>query len=351
MKQKTRATGIIVEYNPFHNGHQYHLQQTKLISEGDVLIAVMSPHFVQRGEPAILDKWERTQIALEQGVDLVVELPTHLTLQSAEIFAKYSLTLLSLLKVDELVYGAESLDKPTLQTLDKNLLKKGYSYAKAKNTLAYQPNQILGAYYEKYAQKYHIKTQRILREVSYHDETLHSHIASASAIRKAHFEGLNTHSQTPLDLRLFDTTQIELAYPLIRYAIISQKEHLNNYLLVDEGIENLLYKLALKHTRYEDFIQEATSKRYTKSRIQRTLCHILLQTPKEIKPLNSVRILGMNKKGQAYLKEIKNDAPIVTSFKHYQFKDLETKATQLYALINPKKNPLIEKEAGPILIY
>ena len=76
MENKLKAIGIVVEYNPFHNGHIYHITKTKKIAKGDVLIAVMSPNFVQRGEPAFIDKWERTKVALEHGVDLVIEIPT-----------------------------------------------------------------------------------------------------------------------------------------------------------------------------------------------------------------------------------------------------------------------------------
>lgn len=350
MKKKLKAAGVIVEYNPFHYGHKYHLEETKKLTQCDVLVAVMSPHFVQRGEPAIIDKWERTEIALKHGADLVIELPTHLTLQSAEIFAKSSVELLSLAKVETLVYGSEDLKKPHLSSLDKDLLDQGYSYAQAKNVKNFKPNQILGAYYEKYAKEYGVKASRILRTVAYHDLQLHEKISSASAIRQAHFNHQDTRHTTPIDLNQYLTSRIESFYPFIRYQILSEKEVLNSYLLVDEGIENLFYKLAFKYEHFEDFIQHATSRRYTKSRIQRTLMHILLKTPRNIESLNSFRVLGMNKTGQQYLNQIKKEAPVVTSFKNYQFKNLETKSTAIYSLINPKKSPLLKKEAGTIII-
>ena len=351
MNKLLSATGIVVEYNPFHYGHLYHIEKVKSLSQCDVLIAVMSPHFVQRGEPAILDKWERTEIALKHGVDIVIELPTHLTLQSAEVFAKSAIKLLSMMKVNNIIYGSESLEKPKLSKPNKTLLKQGYSYAKAKNTQDFKPNQILGAYYEKYAQKYKINTQRILRTVDYHDLELHQKISSASAIRKAHFEGQDTTHTTPTNLNEHITTHLEMSYPLIRYQIFTKHKNLKDYLLVDEGIENLFYKLAMKHDNLEDFLEEATSKRYTKSRIQRTLMHILLQTPRDIEEIKEVRILGMTQNGRNYLNQIKKDVPICTSFKNYQFKNLEMKSTQVYVSMNPKKNQLLKKEVGsPIFI-
>lgn len=350
MEKKLTASGIVVEYNPIHNGHIYHINKTKEISNCDVLIAVMSPHFVQRGEPAIIDKFSRTKLALEHGVDIVIEIPTHLTLQSAEVFSKTAIKLLSLLKVDCVVYGSESLDKPSLSEPDKNLLKQGYSYALAKNTQGFKPNQILGAYYEKYAAEYKIKTARILRTRDYHDNTIYKDVSSASAIRNAYFKKQVYQSTTPVNLDAYNTYHVELAYPLIRYQILTDKDKLKDYLLVDEGIENLLYKNALKYDRYHDFLNASTSRRYTESRIRRTLMHIILKTARNIPDLTSVRVLGMNKRGQAYLKQIKKDAPIVTSFKNYEFKDLELKASAVYSLLNQNKNQLLKEEVGKIII-
>lgn len=350
MEKKLSAAGIVVEYNPIHNGHIYHIHKTKEISGCDVLIAAMSPHFVQRGEPAIIDKFSRTKLALEQGVDIVIEIPTHLTLQSAEVFSKTAIKLLSLLHVESIIYGSESLDKPELSEPDKSLLDQGYSYAYAKNTQDFKPNQILGAYYEQYAKEHKIKTDRILRTRDYHDNTIYTDVSSASAIRNAYFSKQTYIRTTPVNLDNFDTYHIEMAYPLMRYQILTEKEKLSSYLLVDEGIENLFYKNALKYDNYTDFLRASTSRRYTESRIRRTLMHIILKTPRNIADLSSVRILGMNKKGQAYLKQIKKDAPIVTSFKNYEFKELELKATAVYAMINPNKNQLLKEEVGKLII-
>ena len=350
MDKKYKAAGIVVEYNPLHNGHIYHINKTKEITDCDVLVAVMSPHFVQRGEPAIIDKFNRTQLALEHGVDIVVELPTHLTLQSAEIFSKSAIQLLSLMKVDHVVYGSESLTRPVLNKPDKLLLDQGYSYAKAKNTNMHKPNQILGAYYEKYAKQYNIQTDIILRTRAYHDKNIYDAISSASAIREAYYNNLPFENNTPVNLNNYTTYNIEALFPFIRYQILLDKDNLASYLLVDEGIENLLYKNAVAYHDYESFLNASVSRRYTESRIRRTLMHILLKTPRNIPNLSQVRILGMNEKGQRYLKQIKKDAPVVTTFKNYEFKDLELKASAILSLISDNKNQLLKQEVGKITI-
>lgn len=350
MEKKLVATGIVVEYNPFHNGHIYHIEKSIEMTQCDVLIAVMSPHFVQRGEPAILDKWVRTKAALNHGVDLVIELPTHIALQSAETFASGAIELLAMAHVKHVVYGSESIDKPVLSTIDKAVLDQGFSYAHAKNRDKHEPNQILGAYYERECAKYKIKTHIIQRTNAYHDESIHGDIASASAIRKAFYDHKPYHMTTPLNLSQHKTYNMAQAYPFIRYQILTQQKKIAHYLLVEEGIENLFIKLAKKHETYEAFLKEATSRRYTASRIRRTLCNILLETPKTIPEIESIRVLGMNQKGKAYLNQIKNDTNIVSSFKHYNFKDLEEKSTLIYMTLNPNKNPLLDLEVGPPII-
>ena len=103
-----KATGIVVEYNPFHNGHKYHLQKTKELNPNNIIIAVMSGDFVQRGEPSIIDRWTKTKMALANGVDLVIELPVFYSSQSAEIFAKGAVGILEELKCESMVFGSES---------------------------------------------------------------------------------------------------------------------------------------------------------------------------------------------------------------------------------------------------
>ncbi|AMC93463.1 hypothetical protein AOC36_05560 [Erysipelothrix larvae] len=349
---KLKIAGIVVEYNPFHNGHIYHIEKTRNLTQCDVLIAIMSSNFVQRGEPAIIDKWERTRAALNHGVDLVLELPTHIVLQSAQQFATHAVDMLALAGVTDLVYGSETLEIPQLTDFNADLIDQGFSYAKAKNSDHKAPNNILGAYYEQAAQKHHITTHRILRTNQYHSEEINDSIVSASAIRKAVLNYQDIIHTTPMSLDVNALYSIEDYYPFIQYEIIKENKTLNSRFLMREGLENKLYKEALLHDKYEDFLEACISKRYTASRIRRSLMHIYLHTPQHMPPQTTLRVLGMNGVGRNYLKTQKNNAKFATLFKETQYKDFEERASLLYAL--PYKDRLTslsqkEKE-GPIIV-
>ncbi|MBR5858121.1 MAG: nucleotidyltransferase family protein, partial [Phascolarctobacterium sp.] len=212
-----QAVGIVAEYNPFHNGHLHHLQETKKLTNLPV-IAVMSGSFMQRGEPAFMNKWQRARLAVENGVDLVLELPATFSLRSAEFFARGAVDILKATGcVTHLSCGAESPDTDfvklasiiTSEAFQKELqsfLKTGLPYAaayektlqtltdaKALNT----PNDILALEYSKALQKTNITPLFIQREATnYNDENIEGNIASATAIRKAFLENnLNSLKQ------------------------------------------------------------------------------------------------------------------------------------------------------------
>ncbi|MBK2401806.1 MULTISPECIES: tRNA(Met) cytidine acetate ligase [unclassified Erysipelothrix] len=353
MKKKLTATGIIVEYNPLHNGHVYHIKKTREITNSDVLIAVMSPNFVQRGEPAYLDKWVRTEAALDAGVDLVLELPTLYTLQSADVFASKAVEILNHVQIQSLVFGSETNILPAEPQFDKRLLEQGHSFAHAANTSNHQANDILGVYYVQACQKYGITPLTIQRTNTYHDLSITANIASASAIRKAHHEGTSVSHTTPLNLNALTTYRLEEYEPYIRYLLsVQSSETLSQNSLVSEGIQNLFIKH--RHLPLSDLIDTCTSKRYTRSRIQRTLMNILLNYSKDLeRPLKQVRVLGMNSRGKAYLRQLSDEEiPYTTQFKHYQFKDLELRATEVYTL--PKdiatQKRLLKQEVSEIII-
>ena len=331
MLKKLIATGLIVEYNPFHNGHIHHIQKALEITQCDVLIAVMSPHFVQRGEPAFIDKWARTQSALDAGVDIVIELPTYYALQSADYFAQGAITLLQLLHIGHLVYGVETLDA-TPPHFNKEKLTDGKSFAASFDTTSSSPNNILAFAYEKVLEKTLIQPHRIQRTNDYLGLDITHTISSATAIRHAHTLNEATDHTTPMTFGL--THHLDEYEDLIRYALISQTpEQLKEYLLVDEGIEYLFKKHQDKPLN--ELIEACISTRYTRSRIKRTLLNILL-THRKNQPasLTQARILGFSPQGQTYLKQIKNDdATMTPSFKNYVNKDLEYKATQIYGLV------------------
>ncbi|MER2258537.1 MAG: nucleotidyltransferase family protein, partial [Priestia megaterium] len=194
-----QAVGIIVEYNPFHNGHAYHLQQAKQQTGADCVIAVMSGHFLQRGEPALVSKWSRTRMALAAGADLVVELPYAFSTQKAETFASGAISILESLRADFICFGSENgnIDSFTrtadlleaheseLSALIQQEMKKGNSYPKAASNAFLQlftkapidlsqPNNVLGMSYVAAIKKQHasIKPYTITRIQShYHDDS------------------------------------------------------------------------------------------------------------------------------------------------------------------------------------
>lgn len=377
-----KVTGIIVEYNPFHNGHIYHIVQTRKQSKCDILIAVMSGHFTQRGEPSIIDKWTRTKVALEHGVDIVIELPFNYATQSADYFAQGALTLLNAMGIDSLVYGSESNDSQRLieiatyihqhqsqyDTLVKAYINKGQRYAYACN-MALQdllkkeitlPNDLLAFSYIKEIVNHHYAIQPISieRTNSFHDVLSTQSISSATSIRYGILNHTDMSHTTPLAKEIAESPVFfNDFFNLLKYKLLTDP-NLNQYHLVDEGIENRIAKLIGQCTNMEELVENLTTKRYTSTRIQRTLLSILVSQPRGLLEIDYIRILGMNKKGQMYLNQIKKECslPIISNFANIKspLLDLELKATKLYSLALPqdKQRALIDKEykGHPIIL-
>lgn len=372
-----KVLGIIVEYNPFHNGHIYHIQQSKKQIQCDYTIAIMSSSFVQRGEPAIIDKWTRSQLAIEFGVDLVIELPFVYACQSADYFAQGALKLLNAIGVTDLCFGSEDGNIQTFidiaktiqnqqeqyNLLVKDFMNQGMRYPYACNQALHQimdkkietPNDLLGLSYVKEIifNHYPITPHCILRTNNYHDTTL-NHIASATAIRTALFQ----HKDISQSLPHFEYYKNNLYYfcnlfPYLKYELLTTSpSRLKTYHLVDEGLENILVKNIQTTNNMEEFIHSLLSKRYTKPRIQRMIIHILMQNTKEdiIKAMDIdyIRILAMNIQGRNYLKLIKKTCPykIISNFSNYKHPalNLEFKATKLLSLLNSDSNKIIKEE-------
>jgi cytidyltransferase-like protein len=380
-----KAIGIVVEYNPFHNGHRYHLEEAK--KRGEIIIAVMSGDFVQRGEPALINKWKRAEMALENGVDIVVELPVFYSTQNAEIFAKGSVKILEHLKVSEIVFGSENGNREFLEEIAsfeenfefKEKIKKwlgdGYSYptAHAKASIEVfgegkelNPNDILGVEYIKAIKHWNapIEPYPIVRIAKgYHSIEIEGDIASATAIRKNLEKNiaqiLNVVPEKSLKILIEEYERgalISLAdfYPLLRYEILRNYKNLKNIQDMEIGFENKLFECSLNNSNFEDFYSEALSKRFTRGRFQRILIHILLGITKEIteetkKNVPYIRVLGFNKKGRKYLKNINEEIeiPILTSFKNIRKKLTEEQkkllefnelGSEIYSMINPYEN-------------
>ncbi|WP_330948434.1 nucleotidyltransferase [Virgibacillus sp. MG-45] len=399
-----RACGLVVEYNPFHNGHLYHLQQAKKTTDADIMIAVMSGSFLQRGEPAIIDKFHRVQAALKSGIDIVLELPYAFSVQSSELFAKGSIQTLSKIGVDSVCFGSESGDihdfltsyqllKNKLNTYKALLhenLNKGLSFPEA-SKIAYEhigltkdfdlskPNNILGFSYVKEILEQHlpIKPVTIKRiKNNYHDVDISDTIASATSIRSELLvkqSQLNDLAQT-MPSPTFEVLQAykdkasqwhqwEAYFPFLQYRVLTMgSKELALIEGVIEGLEYRIYKTAKKASSFHEWVQLIKSKRYTWTRIQRIFVHILTNTKKaEIASLNLmesipyVRLLGMSPSGQHYLniKKKQMDVPIVTKLSRsmHPMLQIEERATHAYysILSSAQKQELFRKElSAPI---
>lgn len=349
-----KSCGIIVEYNPLHNGHLYHIKKSKEITHCDCLIAVMSGNFVQRGEMAICDKWTRAKEAIKQGVDLVIELPYIYATSSADYFAYGAVEILKLLQVDDIVFGSESNDLNLLQNIDSNHeydSKNSYASNFAKQ-YKLKSNDILAHCYIKALKDSNIKYHSIQRTNEYLNEEIDHEIASASAIRKAIIHHQDYQHTTPMQ-DLNDLFCWDNYYDLLQYVLLTTaNEELEKRYLVHEGLHNLFKKQASIHHNYQDFIKACISKKYPKSKLQRTLLQILIQVTKEevskLPKLDYIRVLAFNDQGKSYLKQIKDQVNIATKFNQIpiKYRELELKATQVYfyPLNNKQRLEAIKKE-------
>ena len=350
-----KVTGIIVEYNPFHNGHIYHIQQARSITDCDVLVAVCSGNFVQRGQPAVIDKWERAKAAVANGVDLVIELPFPFALQSATYFGANAIRLLAMAKADSIVFGSETNNLEELKEISemsfnidnfRENMKAGYSYPASYGFMAdsYGPNDILAISYLRALQNYpDITPYSIKRTNEYDNPELTGTISSAMAIRNALAQGKDISSYTVMadTLNTYPEVTMKKLYPYIRTLLLTTPlSQLREIFLMDEGIENHLVKQANSCRDYASFINNATTKRYTTSRIQRTLCHLLVQNTRSfinnLPEYDHLRPLAYNRTGQAYLKHLQEQGvKIVNHFSQIikPYRELEYKAAVVYSML------------------
>lgn len=334
-----KTVGIIAEYNPFHNGHKYQIEKAKEITGADTVIVIMSGSFTQQGNIAIVDKFKRAEMAIKNGADLVIELPTIFATSSAEMFAYGAVNILDKLNtIDYLVFGTECdnidvlnniadkliINKDIIDNNIKNEIKNGISYALARdNTLKNiltdteytefsKPNNILAIEYLKALKvlSSKIKPIAIKREVAEHNDKSISNksiYASATSIRNNIEEANNLSdimSFVPNETyEILNTSTLnynENIFKLLRYKILTLgKENIKNIYDVSEGLENKIYESITTSKTYNELINNIKSKRYTMSRIKRILLHVLLDITKE--KYNSLsasyyaRILKVNK--------------------------------------------------------
>lgn len=364
-----KICGVIVEYNPFHNGHIKHLTAAREITGADVVVAVTSGNYTQRGELSVIDKFTKTEAALTYGADLVLELPYAYATQSATVFADKAVSLLKLIAADYLVFGSESNNLEELKEIAslainpdhlKEILKSGASYPKAYGLLAgaFYPNDILAIAYLKALRGSKIIPYAIQRTSDFNSLTI-SDNTSAKAIRRALKNNEPYQSATPLKIEhpLF----LSDLYPFIQRLLLTlPRSELKEIQLVDEGIEKLLIDNAVEFGDFEDFITHSVSRRYTRSRIQRIILQIANHIRKEdiasLPPLDFIKPLGFNKKGQELLKELKkNELKIAVKFKEIPlaYRVMEYKVSSIYAsLLEPNERAILMKKeiAGPLII-
>lgn len=385
-----KTVGIVVEYNPLHNGHQYHFSEAKKVTRSDAVIAVMSGNWLQRGEPAIVNKWARTRMALEMGVDLVIELPFTYSTQNAEMFAYGAVATLDATGiVDSLCFGSESGDLDWMMTLAETLsnepenfqlalkkhLSQGLSYPHAYGQAIHatvaatrslphsvsQPNNILGLNYlmALFRLQSAIKPFTITRQkAGYHQQEISDQsIASATAIRKRIFEDQSLARLKPY-VPLYTLQQLEREWaegrapnsfdsfgsPLFHMIHTQSVSQLSDIYECNEGLEYRLIQSVRKATSVEELIQLMKTKRYTWNRIQRLLVHILFRRTeadmKQLQPWKGpryIRVLGFSTAGQKLLHQMtrsKAKVPVITNVKREPDSMLawDIRAAQVYNL-------------------
>ncbi len=359
-----KAVGIVVEYNPFHNGHLYHAQSGKRANEF---------RYCDCGHERIIFTKRRARNRIQMakntdgiagGIDLVVELPYLYSTQKAELFAKGAVSILTEMGVDSINFGSESGNitefeelvnvmnekKPTFNRLVKDHLKKGYSYPRAASEAFKQldtnssvlslsePNNILGYHYVKaiHEDGNKIKATTIhRRQAHYHDKDLPTaSIASATSIREAlkKENGLQEieHVMPATTLQLLREYAISYSllhtwehyYPSLHYKVTSTSaKQLQLIYECEEGLEYRVKDMMKIATSFHDWMEKMKTKRYTWTRLQRLATHILTNTTKEemeeglSEPtLPQIRLLGMNEKGQAFLKNTKKKRQVSIAY-------------------------------------
>ena len=371
-----KAIGIIAEYNPFHNGHLYQIERIKEKYKDYAIVVVMTGNYTQRGEPAIIDKFKRSELAIKGGVDLVVELPFPFSTQSADFFAYGAVTLLERLKVEKLVFGSESnnieilekivdtqLNNETFNTLVHYYSKLGNNYPTSLSLALKDitgevidtPNDLLGISYIKVIKEnnYKIKYESIKRTNNYHSKELDKEISSATSIRNNLKEKKDISNSIPkyeLDY-LNELHFIEDYYPYLKYKILTDN-NLSTYQTVTEGIDNLIKEKVKEANTYEELVTKLSSKRYTINKIQRMLLHILVGFTKEdaslMNKITYIRLLNFSNKGRQYLNSIKKeiDIPIISKINRNKDKmlEFELNTTNIYALTSNNYKETIEEE-------
>jgi len=362
----SRVLGLVVEYNPFHYGHLHHLHESIRLINPDYIVAVMSGNFCQRGEPAIVNKFARTRVALMNGVDLVLELPVVYATQDAGGFAIGSVGVLHKSGVvTDMVFGSESGDidflrkvanilvnqTPEFQEAFKKQLKLGYSYPNARKyalmdvlngevSKLSKSNDILGIEYVKSIIQYESSIEpHVIKRMGadYNDEQFKGKFSSASAIRRSIKVGEFEHSKEALPPATYEVLYEEFSkgrgpifWEDLEFVIGMfrklKREDFEKIYSFNEGLDLRFYEAARESGDLQRFVEMVKAKRFTYSRIRRAILHVLLDMDKErIEKSNALgpqylRVLGFNSKGRELLKQIKkqSEVPIISTASLYK---------------------------------
>ena len=357
-------TGIIAEFNPFHNGHKYLLEQ----ADGLKIVA-MSGNFMQRGEPAIVDKWTRAQMALENGADLVVELPFLVSVQAADFFGQGAVDILARLEIDTLSFGTEQvLDYQKIANLYAERgqemenfvdnLPDSLSYPQKTQTMWKEfagldfsgdtPNHVLALAYVKAVAGRNIKLHPIQRLGSgYHSVDKDVDFASATALRQHQTDSDFLERFMP-SIALFENASKvswDNYFPLLRYQILSNPNLTSIYQVNQEMAVRIREAIKTAQT-IEELVEAVATKRYTKARVRRLITYILVQARESDLP-EAIHVLGFTEKGRQHLKALKEQANLVSRIGKEPWDSMTQKADQIYQLGHPS---IAEQNLGRVPI-
>ena len=377
----TKITGIIAEFNPFHKGHEYLLNQIDGLK-----IVAMSGNWMQRGEPAIFDKWTRAEMALSCGADLVVELPVTVSVQAADFFASGAVDILKNLGITDLAFGSESaIDYNEIADIYETKETEMESFIKAlpdqlsypeKTQMMWQhftgikfdgntPNHVLALAYAKAAAGKNINLQAIKRVGKFHSTKLTEGFASATALRQQLFSltdevGQSLFSLTDLSaiknhvpsviLETYASPKTNWAayFPLLQYKI-RLDDHLENIFQVNQELSVRLKNAVKSANNFDELVVLVYTQRYPKASVRRLLTYILLNIPKEFNLPKEIHILGFSKAGQEILAQ--NRGKIISKIGQKPWDELTQKADEIYQLGNVDfkeqnfgRKPIIKRE-------
>lgn len=375
-----RVVGIVVEYNPFHNGHLYQIERVKELFEDSIIVVAMSGYYTERGEVSVLSKWDKAQLALMYGVDVVLEIPFVFSNQSADVFSYAAIKMLSEFKIDVLVFGSESADvsflksvasvqicNPSFDSLVKNYVSEGLNYPTSLSKAIFdltgfkvsEPNDVLAVSYIKEILRNNLDIEifPLKRTNSFLDLSSDEVIVSASNVRNRLSSGEDISKYVPSGVvKYVRNVNLDYLFQLIRYKIISERDSLEKYHLVDEGIDNRIYEASLSANNYFELVDMIKTKRYTYNKINRILINIFVGFTKDeankFKSLDYIRVLGFSSMGRKFYSSIKNDIslPVIHKFEKFDMVQIEFRAAILYSMLVNDKSIIDEEIKKHVIV-